>query len=208
MITVDDVIAYRTQMEAPVNRLAESQLPTRHGNFTIRMYENALTGEHHPVLISEKQAEIPLVRIHSECMTGDTFGSLRCDCGEQLQAAMDSISAEGGVLIYLRQEGRGIGLTNKIRAYALQEQGADTAEANLMLGFPEDSRNYSIAAAILRDLGIHRIRLLTNNPQKESVLIDCGIAIEETRTIHGPVHPINRAYLTTKRDHFGHNITL
>ncbi|MDU5614409.1 GTP cyclohydrolase II [uncultured Varibaculum sp.] len=194
---------------ARVTQIASAKLPTRYGDFTVRAYQDSELGTVHMALISEKTPEsTALVRIHSECLTGESFGSLRCDCGPQLQQAMKEVAAEGGAIIYLRgQEGRGIGLSEKIKAYALQDQGRDTAQANLDLGWPVDLREYGAAAAILRDLEMTNIRLLTNNPQK-ALLSQDGIQVEETVPLEVGIDPHNIEYLRTKQrlGHTFHNL--
>ncbi|MCM8748432.1 bifunctional 3,4-dihydroxy-2-butanone-4-phosphate synthase/GTP cyclohydrolase II [Thermomicrobiaceae bacterium CFH 74404] len=211
LIHVADLIAYRLARERPSLRVAETLLPTEYGDFRIVAYRRFGGEEIDLALIrGEVSGEEPvLVRVHSECLTGDVFGSQRCDCGEQLEAALRLLGEAGrGVLIYLRQEGRGIGLLNKLRAYHLQDQGLDTVEANLELGFPADLRNYREAALILRDLGIQRLRLLTNNPRKVEALSDCGFEIVERVPLEIPANEHNRRYLETKRDKLGHLLQL
>ena len=185
---------------------AQSLLPTPHGVFNMQVHVDAQGQEH--VALSKgrwEEGEPVLLRLHSECLTGDAFGSLRCDCGEQLQAALQQIAKEGrGILLYLRQEGRGIGLTNKIRAYALQDQGADTVEANEQLGFAADHRQYHTALEMLRALGVRRVRLLTNNPRKINALEEGGIEICERLPLSGYANPYNTAYLSTKARKLGH----
>ena len=197
------------EASARVKEIASAKLPTKFGNFTVRAYRDAELGAVHIALISEKTPEsTALVRVHSECLTGESFGSLRCDCGPQLQQAMKEVAAEGGAIIYLRgQEGRGIGLSEKIKAYALQDQGRDTAQANLDLGWPVDLREYGAAAAILRDLEMTNIRLLTNNPQK-ALLSQDGIQVEETVPLEVGIDPHNIEYLRTKQrlGHTFHNL--
>jgi len=207
IITITDLIAYRHKTEVLVERVTEANLPTKYGEFKIIGFENKLNGEHHVALVKGNvSSDKPvLVRVHSECLTGDAFGSLRCDCGEQYAAAMKQINDEGcGVLLYMRQEGRGIGLINKLKAYHLQEQGMDTVEANLALGFPEDRREYGIGAQILADLGIKKIRLLTNNPKKISGLSGYGIEIVDRIPIKITENENNAAYLETKKQKLGH----
>jgi 3,4-dihydroxy 2-butanone 4-phosphate synthase/GTP cyclohydrolase II len=182
-------------------------MPTRHGEFRAFVYESLVTGMQHLALAQgELDAEPPLVRVHSECLTGDAIGSLRCDCGEQLDAALERIAAEGrGALVYLRgHEGRGIGLGHKLRAYGLQDQGLDTVEANLELGLPNDSRRYGVGAQILVDLGVRQMRLMTNNPAKYTGLSGFGLEIVERVPIATSPNPENLAYLQTKRDKLGH----
>lgn len=207
IITIADLIAYRRKTERIIRRVAEANMPTKYGDFKIFGYENTLNNEHHIVLVKDKvEGEEPvLVRVHSECLTGDAFGSLRCDCGDQLAAAMKKIEKEGkGIILYMRQEGRGIGLINKLRAYALQDQGYDTVEANLALGFPEDMRDYGIGAQILKDLGVHKIKLMTNNPRKLVGLSGYGLEIVERIPIQINHNERNRDYLKTKKRKLGH----
>ena len=209
MITVADLIEYRRRTEKLVERTTSVRLPTAHGEFTAIAFRETLTGKHHVALVKGEVAGAGdvLVRVHSECLTGDVFHSLRCDCGEQLEQALTQIEAEGrGVLLYMAQEGRGIGLLNKLRAYELQEQGLDTVEANLQLGFPADSREYGIGYQILADLGLSSIRILTNNPRKIAGIEAFGLSVVEQVPIEVPPNAENRAYLEAKRAKLGHRL--
>lgn len=207
IITIADLISYRKNNEKLIKKAAEAKLPTKYGEFKIVAFENAINGEHHVALVmgDVNINEPVLVRVHSECLTGDAFHSLRCDCGEQLDAALREIAKEGrGVLLYMRQEGRGIGLVNKVRAYELQDMGKDTVEANVLLGFPEDMREYGIGAQILYDLGIRKIRLLTNNPKKLVGLSGHGLEVVERVPLQIKENDVNKFYLKTKKDKMGH----
>ncbi len=207
IVTVADLITYRRRHEKLVHRVAEAKLPTKYGEFTAIAYKSDIDSDEHLALVmGDISTEEPvLVRVHSECLTGDVFGSLRCDCGEQVALAMQDIAEEGrGVLLYMRQEGRGIGVHNKIRAYALQDKGLDTVEANLSLGFAPDLRDYGIGAQILADLGLHTIRLLTNNPKKVIGLEGYGLKVLETLPIITSPNPYNRHYLEIKQKKLGH----
>jgi len=209
--SVADLIAYRRRTEKLVHRVAEAKLPTRYGEFTAIAYKSDIDPDEHLALVmGDISGEEPvLVRVHSECITGDVFGSLRCDCGDQVNLALESIAQEGqGVFLYMRQEGRGIGFHNKIRAYALQDEGMDTVEANLSLGFPPDLRDYGIGAQILADLGLHNVRMLTNNPKKVIGLDGYGLKVTETLPIVTQPNPYNLHYLETKRKKLGHILEL
>jgi 3,4-dihydroxy 2-butanone 4-phosphate synthase/GTP cyclohydrolase II len=207
LITVKDLIQHRMRTERLVRKMAEASLPTRYGAFRIHAYESLMDQQHHVALVMGeiREGEAVMVRVHSQCLTGDIFSSSRCDCGDQLHAALEIIGQEGkGVLLYLRQEGRGIGLIHKIMAYQLQDQGKDTVEANLALGFKADQRDYGIGAQILAELGVRRMRLLTNNPRKFVGLEGYGLEIAERVAIEVPASDASRRYLRTKKDKLGH----
>jgi len=210
MITIADLIKYRMRTERMVRRVGEADLPTRYGRFRVFAYESVTDRETHVALVRGEVGEgrDVLVRVHSRCLTGDVFHSARCDCGEQLETALRRIDAEQrGVLLYLNQEGRGIGIANKILAYSLQEQGFDTVEANERLGFKPDQRDYGIGAQILSDLGVRSMRLLTNNPRKFVGLEGYGLSVSETLPIEIPPTETNRRYLRAKKDKLGHRLT-
>jgi 3,4-dihydroxy 2-butanone 4-phosphate synthase/GTP cyclohydrolase II len=209
MVTVADLVAYRRKHEKLVERVVSTKLPTGFGDFVAVGYRSLVDNKHHVALVKGEieGAENVLVRVHSECLTGDVFHSLRCDCGEQLESALSMIEREGsGVLLYLSQEGRGIGLLNKLRAYKLQEEGLDTVDANLQLGLPADLRDYGIGAQILVDLGLSSIRILTNNPKKISGLAGYGLSVTDQIPIQHVPNPHNEAYLRAKRDRMGHTL--
>jgi 3,4-dihydroxy 2-butanone 4-phosphate synthase/GTP cyclohydrolase II len=207
ILTIEDLVRYRRIKEKLVRRILETRLPTRYGEFQLVLYGTTVNDEHHLALVKGEVAgrKDVLVRVHSSCTTGDALGSLRCDCGEQLRLALERIAAEGqGVLLYMHQEGRGIGLENKLRAYALQDAGLDTVEANVHLGFKPDPRDYGIGCQILVDLGLSSLRLLTNNPQKRVALEAYGLSFSDIVALEVPPNEHNRRYLATKRDKLGH----
>lgn len=207
MITIADLIEYRRQTESVIEKVTETAMPTKHGEFRAHGYVNKITGEHHVALVKGdvSSADSVLVRVHSECLTGDAFGSLRCDCGDQLQEALRRIEEVGrGVLLYMRQEGRGIGLINKLKAYQLQDMGMDTVEANLALGFKADLRDYGIGAAILADLGVTNLTLMTNNPLKVAGLKGYGLKIIGREEIEMTCNEKNEFYMQTKMNKMGH----
>lgn len=211
IVSIEDLIQYRLATESLIERMVDVELPTAQGEFKMVAYREINTGKEHLVLYKGKWAkeEPVLVRVHSSCMTGDIFGSCRCDCGPQLHKAMEMIEKEGkGAIIYLNQEGRGIGLVNKLKAYKLQEQGRDTVEANIELGFKADSRDYGIGAQIIRDMGISKMRLMSNNPKKRSGLIGYGLEIIENVALEIDSNVHNDAYLKTKRDKMGHSLKM
>ena len=209
LISIAELIEYRRKHELLVEELSNIPMPNKFGNFTLRLFEDKVHGDHHVALVkgeidSEKDV---LVRVHSQCLTGDIFGSLRCDCGEQLSCALEQIEKEGcGLLVYLRQEGRGIGLKNKILSYKLQDEGLDTVEANHRLGFPADLREYGIGAQIIRECGVRKMRLLTNNPRKIIGLEGYGLEVVGRESIEFESNYVNKKYLQTKRDKLGHFI--
>ena len=209
ILPVEALIAHRREKERPVREAAVATMPTEYGDFLIHAFENALNGEHHVALTMGDigNGEPVLLRVHSECLTGDAFHSLRCDCGQQLAAALRAVAVEGrGLVLYMRQEGRGIGLVNKLRAYELQDEGKDTVEANVLLGFPPDLRDYGVGAQILLDLGVRKIRLLTNNPTKVVGLSGFGLEIVERVPILIDPNEVNQFYMDTKKDKMGHLI--
>jgi len=209
IISIKDLIAYRLNNESLIDREVSVKMPTQWGDFEMVAYTQKNTGDHHLALVKGtwEPGEPVLVRVHSSCVTGDIFGSCRCDCGPQLHKAMEKVSEEGkGVIVYMNQEGRGIGLINKLKAYQLQESGLDTVEANLQLGFKMDLRDYGIGAQIIRDLGITKMRLMSNNPKKRSGLIGYGLEVVETVPIEIAPNPHNEVYLRTKRDKMDHTI--
>jgi 3,4-dihydroxy 2-butanone 4-phosphate synthase/GTP cyclohydrolase II len=211
IVSIEDLIAYRLRHETLIERQVDVQLPTVFGDFELIAYGQLNNGQEHLALRKGtwSKDEPVLVRVHSSCMTGDIFGSCRCDCGPQLHKAMELIEADGkGVIVYMNQEGRGIGLLNKLKAYKLQEQGRDTVEANLELGFNSDERDYGVGAQILRDLGVTKMRLMTNNPKKRAGLIGYGLEIVEVVPLQIESNEHNRLYLQTKRDKLGHTIKI
>jgi 3,4-dihydroxy 2-butanone 4-phosphate synthase/GTP cyclohydrolase II len=208
LITIKDLIEYRLKTESLIRRIISVEMPTKHGNFELIAFEQKDNGQEHLVLKKGtwEPNEPVLVRVHSSCITGDIFHSMRCDCGEQLQKSMEMIEHEGkGAIIYINQEGRGIGLTNKLKAYKLQEQGLDTVDANVQLGFKPDERDYGVGAQMLRDIGVHKMRLMTNNPTKRAGLIGYGLEIVENVPIKTPANKHNENYLKTKRERMGHD---
>ena len=211
IVTIESLIAYRMQHETLIEEVVEVDLPTKYGDFKLKAFKQTTTGEEHLALVKGNwdKNESVLVRVHSSCFTGDILGSLRCDCGDQLSSAMKMINTAGkGVVLYINQEGRGIGLLNKLKAYKLQENGYDTLDANLKLGFKGDSRDYGVGAQILRAVGIHKMKLLTNNPKKRTGLIGYGLHITETVPIEVECNIHNEKYLETKKTKMGHNLNI
>jgi 3,4-dihydroxy 2-butanone 4-phosphate synthase/GTP cyclohydrolase II len=211
IISIEDLVAYRMKTERLVQKEVEVNLPTEWGDFKMHAYRQTTTGEEHLALTKGEwtKDEPILVRVHSSCVTGDIFGSYRCDCGLQLHEAMQKIEEEGkGVLVYMQQEGRGIGLMNKLKAYKLQEEGLDTVEANIKLGFKMDERDYGVGAQILNDLGVGKMKLMSNNPKKRTGLIGYGLEITDVVSIESESNPHNHKYLQTKKDKMGHNLKL
>jgi 3,4-dihydroxy 2-butanone 4-phosphate synthase/GTP cyclohydrolase II len=211
IVSIADLISYRLKHDSLIDRTVEVQMPTVHGDFRLISYTQKSSGEEHLAMVKGEWSEDEpvLVRVHSSCLTGDVFGSCRCDCGPQLHKALEMIEKEGkGVLLYMNQEGRGIGLTNKLRAYKLQEQGRDTVEANLELGFKMDNRDYGVGAQILRDLGLRQIKLMSNNPQKRAGLLGYGLEIVDNVAIEIQSNQHNKFYLETKKLKMGHDLKL
>jgi len=211
IVSIEDLIKYRLSHESLIDKEVTVNMPTQWGDFNLVAYKQKTTGQDHLALIKGtwEPNEPVLVRVHSSCLTGDIFGSCRCDCGPQLHAAMSMVEKEGkGIVLYMNQEGRGIGLLNKLKAYKLQEEGLDTVEANLQLGFKMDERDYGVGAQILRDLGVSKIRLLSNNPKKRAGLIGYGLEIVENVAIEIASNEHNQFYLKTKKDKLGHTLNL
>jgi 3,4-dihydroxy 2-butanone 4-phosphate synthase/GTP cyclohydrolase II len=211
IISIEDLIAYRLKQESIIEKEVDVKLPTDYGDFRLHAYRQKTNEQEHLALSkgSWKKDEPLLVRVHSSCLTGDIFGSCRCDCGHQLHKAMEMIEKEGkGVIVYMNQEGRGIGLLNKLKAYKLQEEGYDTVDANVQLGFQPDERDYGVGAQILRDLGVSKLRLLSNNPKKRAGLIGYGLEIVEVIPLEIQSNKHNELYLDAKRDKLGHEIRL
>ena len=209
MISIKDLIEYRLKRDSLIEEIVRVDMPTRHGHFKLIAFQEKNSSNEHLALIkgSWKQDQPVMVRVHSSCFTGDILNSMRCDCGEQLHKAMEMVEEEGtGVILYMNQEGRGIGLVNKLKAYRLQEEGMDTVEANLHLGFQTDQRDYGVGAQILRHLGVTKLRLLTNNPKKRVGLVGYGLEIVENISLNIDPNPHNEKYLKTKRDKLGHEI--
>ena len=211
IITIEDLISYRMQHETLIEEIVEVDMPTKFGDFKLKAFKQITTGEEHLALVKgewDKQDDV-MVRVHSSCFTGDVIGSLRCDCGDQLYAAMKMINDAGkGVVLYMNQEGRGIGLLNKLKAYKLQEEGYDTLEANLKLGFKGDARDYGVGAQILRAVGVSKMKLVSNNPKKRTGLVGYGLEITETVAIEGECNVHNENYLKTKKNRMGHDLNI
>ena len=211
LVSIEDLIEYRLKNESLIERLVDVDLPTKSGHFDLVAYRQITTGQEHLALVkgSWDKNDPVLVRVHSSCVTGDIFGSCRCDCGQQLEASMKAIEEEGkGVIVYMNQEGRGIGLINKLKAYSLQEKGLDTVEANIELGFKGDERDYGIGAQILRDLGVKKIRLMSNNPKKRTGLMGYGLEIVDNVPLEIESNQYNVNYLKTKKDKMGHELKM
>lgn len=211
IISIEQLIQYRLKHDSLIDKIVDVKMPTKSGNFQLHVYKEKTTGQEHLALVKGtwEENEGVLVRVHSSCLTGDIFGSCRCDCGPQLEKAMEMIEAEGkGVIVYMNQEGRGIGLINKLKAYKLQEEGMDTIEANIELGFKSDERDYGIGAQILRDLGVSKMKLMSNNPTKRTGLVGYGLEIVENIAIEIESNIHNESYLKTKRDKMGHSIKM
>jgi 3,4-dihydroxy 2-butanone 4-phosphate synthase/GTP cyclohydrolase II len=211
IISIEQLIQYRLKHDSLIDKIVDVKMPTKSGNFQLHAYKEKTTGQEHLALVKGTwdENEGVLVRVHSSCLTGDIFGSCRCDCGPQLEKAMEMIEAEGkGVIVYMNQEGRGIGLINKLKAYKLQEEGMDTIEANIELGFKSDERDYGIGAQILRDLGVSKMKLMSNNPTKRTGLVGYGLEIVENIAIEIESNIHNESYLKTKRDKMGHSIKM
>ena len=211
LVSIEDLIAYRMQHESLIEKIVEVDMPTKYGEFKLAAYKQTTTGEEHLALTKGewKEGDPVLVRVHSSCFTGDILGSLRCDCGDQLAAAMKMINEEGkGVILYMNQEGRGIGLVNKLKAYKLQEEGYDTLDANVKLGFKPDARDYGVGAQILRDIGVTKMKLMSNNPKKRTGLVGYGLEIVDNVKLEVSCNIHNTEYLKTKKDRMGHDMKL
>ena len=211
LVSIEDLIAYRMQHESLIEKIVEVDMPTKYGDFKLAAYKQTTTGEEHLALTKGEWVEGDpiLVRVHSSCFTGDILGSLRCDCGDQLAAAMKMINEEGkGVILYMNQEGRGIGLVNKLKAYKLQEEGYDTLDANVKLGFKPDARDYGVGAQILRDIGVTKMKLMSNNPKKRTGLVGYGLEIVDNVKLEVSCNIHNTEYLKTKKDRMGHDMKL